>query len=86
MTALTNANNFNGYIHTVMSNDTLDIKLQGRTILMLQVEKLDHLRTYADDIKLNGMLVSLYIDSGYLGTFMCDSINVYQESEDFNVE
>lgn len=86
MTTITNAKDFNSYIHTVMSNDSLAVKLDGRIILMLMVDKLCHLRTYAEDIKLNGMVVTLYNDSGYLGTFICDSIDVHLESEDLNVE
>lgn len=85
MTTITNANDFNSYIHTVMSGDTLCFKLDGRTILILMVDQLCHLRTYADDIR-GSMIISLYIDSGYLGTFICDKIEVRQESEDLNVE
>ena len=69
-----------------MSNDTLAIKIKERIILMLQVGVLDTLRTYAEDIKLNGMVVSMYTERGYLGVFICDSIDVHQESEDLNVE
>lgn len=86
MTTLYNANDFNNYIQTVMSNDTLAVRLDGRTVLMLQADKLCHLRTYADDIALNGMIISLWTESGYLGTFICHRIDVYQEGEEFNVE
>ena len=86
MSKIINANDFNNYIQTVMSNDSLAVRLDGRIILMLMVDKLCHLRTYAEDIRLNGMIVTLYTESGYLGTFICDSIDVHQESEDFNVE
>ena len=86
MTTITNAKDFNNYIQTVMSRDSLAVKLDGRIILMLMVDQLCHLRTYAEDIKLNGMVVTLYNASGYLGTFICNSIDVHLESEDLNVE
>ena len=86
MTTITNAKDFNNYIQTVMSRDSLAVKLDGRTILMLMADKLCHARTYADDIRLNGMIISLWTESGYLGTFICNSIDVHLESEDLNVE
>lgn len=88
MTTITNARDFNNYIQTVMSRDSLAVHLEGRTILMLQVDQLCRIRTHAEDIKLNGMVVTLYTTNarGYLGTFICNYIDVYLENEDLNVE